>query len=116
MNWTPKNFDEACKRAAGRRAHNARRARRREGRILKILRVLDHHTPSGRELAALFNVSEATISRDLKFIAHVRLGFDEQGYGLAPRLGYSMWSGSFKWTRGGGYCTTLEIRNGVRVK
>jgi predicted DNA-binding transcriptional regulator YafY len=65
--------------------------------------------PTGRELATLFHVHEATISRDLKFIRRVRAEFRKfNGAELSSR--------GFRFLRGGGYETVLEVRDGVRVR
>ncbi len=72
MSWIPTNFNEACLRAAGRRAYNRRRRLERARRISAILVVQDRHGEvRGRVLAAALGVHEATISRDLKFIKDV---------------------------------------------
>ncbi len=110
MSWTPKNFNEVCLRAAGRRAYNARRRRARTARISRILALIDRHDLTGRELAALLRVHEATISRDLKFIEQVKMDYRRTN-------GCEMTARSFRWIYGGrGWETTFEIRHGVRVK
>ncbi len=110
MAWKPRTFDEACKRAAGRRAYNAQRQRARERRISLILALQDRESPTGRELAARFGVHEATISRDLAFIEKLRAEYREANWGA------EMHARSFKWIRGGGYEMTFEMRHGVRVR
>jgi predicted DNA-binding transcriptional regulator YafY len=110
MSWTPKNFNEACLRAAGRRAYNARRRLARTVRISRILALQDFHDLTGRELAALLKVHEATISRDLRFINRVKADYRRS-------VGCEMTAGSFRWIEGGqGWQTTFEMRDGVRVK
>jgi predicted DNA-binding transcriptional regulator YafY len=110
MSWQPKNFNEACLRAAGRRAYNARRRLLRTHRISRILALQDLSDRSGRELAALLNVHEATISRDLQFIKQLKADYRCSN-------GCEMSARSFRWIKGGrGWQTTFEIRNGVRVK
>jgi len=110
MSWSPKNFNEACLRAAGRRAYNARRRHARNARISSILALQDHYDLTGRELAALLGVHEATISRDLQFIERVRAGYRRS-------TGCEMRAGSFRWLAGGrGWETTFLIRDGVRLR
>ncbi|MDQ3257361.1 MAG: HTH domain-containing protein, partial [Acidobacteriota bacterium] len=75
MAWAPKDFNEACLRAAGRRAYNARRRLARAARISRILALQDRYELTGRELAAMLRVHEGTISRDLKFIEGVRADY-----------------------------------------
>jgi IS30 family transposase len=111
MTWTPQSFNEACKRAAGRRAYNKRRRLARERRITAILRLLDVQPGvSGRALAAVLRVHEATISRDLKFIRKVKAEYSRGNFGA------QMHARSFRFIRGGGYETVFEIRHGVRLR
>ena len=110
MSWLPKNFNEACLRAAGRRAYNKRRRLSRQARISRIFALQDQYSITGRELAVLLRVHEATISRDLKFIERVKADYRRS-------TGCEMTARSFRWIgRGRGWQTTFEIRNGVRVK
>ncbi len=60
MSWRPNSFNEACLRAGGRRAYNARRRRERAARISRILALQDQHVLTGRELAARLRVHEGT--------------------------------------------------------
>ncbi len=94
MTWTPASFNEACLRAAGRRAYNAARRRARAARISRILALLDLYDLSGRDLAALFRVHEATISRDLRFIKQVKADYRR-------RTGCEMAARSFRRIGGG---------------
>lgn len=111
MAWIPQSFDEACKRAAGRRAYNKRRRLARQRRVTTILRLLDvQPNMSGRDLAAVLKVHEATISRDLKFIRKVKAEYSRSNWGA------EMHARSFRFIRGGGYETVFEIRYGVRVR
>ncbi len=112
MSWSPKNFNEVCLRAAGRRAYNARRRLARNARICSILALQDRFDLTGRELAALLRVHEATISRDLRFIGRVKAD-----YRRANSFGCEMTARSFRWIQGGrGWETIFEMRDGVRVK
>jgi hypothetical protein len=110
MSWTPKNSQEAYLRAAGRRAYNKKRRLARAARISRIWGLLDQdENISGRELAVLCGVHEATISRDLKFIFEVRERFKQL-------TGCQMRARNFSWTdEANGYQTVFRIRNGVRV-
>lgn len=111
MGWTPNNFKEACRRAAGRRAYNRRRRLARQHRISAIILLQDKRPDvSGRELARALKVSESTVSRDLKFIRRVRRDYARQSWGAR------MTARSFRWLRGGGFETVFEIRCGVRVR
>jgi hypothetical protein len=79
------NFDEVCRRAAGRRADNRRRRLGRARRISAILAPqarMQH--PTGREPAALLKVHEAAVSSDLKFVAVIRLRWGEMMSGAPP--------------------------------
>ncbi len=110
MSWLPKNFNEACLRAAGRRAYNARRRLARTVRISRILALQDLSDLNGRDLAALLRVHEATISRDLRFIKQVKANYRRS-------TGCEMTARSFRWIQGGrGWETTFEMRDGVRLK
>jgi hypothetical protein len=70
--WVPVTFEEACKRAAGRRRYHAQRRRARDKRQLLIMGILvDLNWPGygiGRVLAKSLSVDPGTISRDLKYI------------------------------------------------
>jgi predicted DNA-binding transcriptional regulator YafY len=109
--WKPANFNEACQRAAGRRAYNKQRRLARERRITLIIALQSNpdFNSTGRELAALFKVHEATISRDLKFIRRLRCEYRKMS-------GEEMSARSFRFLRGGGYETVFEIHHGVRVR
>ncbi len=111
MSWVPRSFNEACLRAAGRRAYNARRRLSRAARITRILALQDRRAlMTGRDLAALLRVHEATVSRDLKFIERVKTDYRRAN-------GCEMTARSFRWIEGGrGWETTFEIRHGVRVR
>ena len=111
MAWNPQSFNEACKRAAGRRAYNKRRRLARQRRVTAILRLLDVQPDlSGRNLAATLKVHEATISRDLKFIRKVRRHY------LKISDGEPMQARSFRWLRGGAWEITYLWQDGVRLR
>jgi hypothetical protein len=108
--WIPRTFEEAYKRAAGRRRYHAKRRRMRDKRQLIIMGILvELNWPSygiGRKLAKAFSVDPATISRDLKYIRKWRASLLKQrdmspkfadaivqrlvAAGIHPRLGYSL--------------------------
>lgn len=75
--WIPKTFEQAYKRAAGRRRYHARRRRARDERQLVIMGILVQlHWRSygfGRILAEALSVDPATISRDIKYIRKFRV-------------------------------------------
>jgi hypothetical protein len=106
-------FDEACRRAAGRRAYNRQRRLERARRISAILVVQDRQGDvKGRTLAAALGVHEATISRDLKFIKRIK-----DRYRRSNPFGCEMRACSFKWIADGrGWETTFLIRDGARLK
>jgi len=74
--WIPKNFNQVCKRAAGRRRYHARRRRRRDARQLLVMEALLKlgwkSYGAGRVLAKALSVDAATISRDIRYIQNWR--------------------------------------------
>jgi hypothetical protein len=67
--WTPRSFEEACKRAGGRRRYLAEMCDAQYRRRVEVLRYLEAHNwryGSGVLLSKALNVSQATISRDIK--------------------------------------------------
>lgn len=114
MGWKPKTFDEACRRAAGRRAYNRKRRLERARRISKIFHLLDRREYSGRELAELLGVHEATISRDLKFIHKIKRAWERD---IVGQMGFRMYARNFFWGRDAlSYGTSFLYRDGVRVR
>jgi hypothetical protein len=107
--WIPKTFEQACKRAAGRRRYHAQRRRARDKRQLVIMGILVQlnwqHYGIGRTLAEALSVDPATISRDIKSIRKFRASFLKArnvsedfadaviqrlvAAGIHPRQGYS---------------------------
>jgi hypothetical protein len=79
--WIPKTFEEACKRAAGRRRYHAQRRCARDKRQLLIMDILVQlnwqHYGAGRILAEALSVDPATISRDIKYILEWRASLTE---------------------------------------
>jgi len=73
--WIPKNFEEACKRAAGRRRYLAQRQKAQWGRQIEVLGELQKSNWEtyglGRALARSLRVSEATISRDIRQLKEI---------------------------------------------
>ena len=73
---TPRSFDEACRRAGGRRRYNAARRLAMHNRRREILRLMK--TPvgqgygAGKRLAQLLGVSVQTISRGMKECERMR--------------------------------------------
>lgn len=89
-NWIPRTFDEACRRAAGRRRYLAQRREIQSKRQHDVLRALQAQEwlkegwqsyGVGRTLAKQLNVSEATISRDLRHFMTLRLNLGEHAQG-----------------------------------
>src|ERR1041385_1718917 len=78
--WTPKNFEDACKRNAGRRKLHMRRRQARAGRIARILAAIDaagaielRESAYGWLKAACIamEVSKATASRDFALVRRI---------------------------------------------
>jgi predicted DNA-binding transcriptional regulator YafY len=109
-------FDEICHRAAGRRAYNKRRRLARQTRISAILSLLDEYELTGRQVAALFGVHEATASRDLKFIRKLKAEYLRMQKGLnLPR--YELTAQSFRWReKPFGWELSLHILHGIRIR
>jgi len=123
--WIPKTFEEACRRAAGRRRYHAQKRRARDKRQLIILGVLvDLEWQSygvGRVFADSLSVDPATISRDIQYLRKWRRSllrgklmtedFADQIIrrmvlaSIHPREGYS-------WTCAG--VSSLSVRRGFR--
>lgn len=114
MAWQPKTFAEACKRNAGRRAYNRKRRLQRARCISTIFRLLDERDFTGRELAELLKVHEATISRDLRFIRKIKREWERD---IVGRLGFKMYARNFFWGRDAlSHGTYFLFRDGVRVR
>jgi hypothetical protein len=114
MGWQPKNAEEANRRNAGRRRYNRGRRLERARRITAIFRLLDMRDYKGRELAALFGVQEATISRDLRFIRRVKRDWERS---IVGRWGFKMYAHNFRFILDArGWETSFLFKNGVRVK
>lgn len=125
--WIPKNFDEVCKRAAGRRRYHAQRRRARDERQLINMGILAKlNWPRygiGRTLAEILSVDPATVSRDLRYLRKWRASFMEESKvsekfadaiiqrlvaaGIHPRLGYS-WT--YKYVHG---FSTLTVKRAM---
>jgi len=67
--WVPKNFEEACKRNAGRRKLHMRKRKERAGRILGLLTAMEA-TPQLRAFDILASI------HDDRFGCHSSLIFD----------------------------------------
>lgn len=119
MGWNPRTFDEACRRAAGRRAYNRRRRLERARRISALFALLDWEPGlTGRELAARFGVHESTVSRDLRFVREVRARWASMmgKIKVGPRLSEFRPS-SFAWRDDArGWEISFVVRHGVRVR
>ena len=114
MGWQPQTAEEANRRNAGRRRYNRRRRLERARRIAQIFRLLDSRPYKGRELAELFGVHEATISRDLRFIRKVKRDWERS---IVGRWGFKMYARNFRFVLDGrGWETSFLFKNGVRVK
>jgi len=78
MAWTPKNWEEVCKRNAGRRKLHVRKRKNRADRIVRLLSALEA-APELRDSAygwlsvasQAMEVSKSTASRDLALVRRV---------------------------------------------
>jgi hypothetical protein len=125
--WIPKTFEQACKRAAGRRRYHAKRRRARDKRQLLIMSIFVDlnwrpHYGIGRTLAEALSVDPATISRDIRYILKFRASLIKDykvsekfadaviqrlvAAGIHPRAGYS-WT--YTYTHG---VSSLRVRRG----
>ncbi len=81
--WTPRSFDEACRRAGGRRRYNSERRTAAFARRREVMRLME--TPigqgygRGKRLAAMLGVSVQTMSRDIKECERLRAFFQSRG-------------------------------------
>jgi hypothetical protein len=80
--WIPRTFEEACKRAAGRRRYHTERRLARDQRQLIVMEVLLRFNWQsfgvGRILAKNFWVDATTISRDIRYLRKLRRSFIAQ--------------------------------------
>src|SRR5260370_22818777 len=95
--WIPTNFDDVCKRAAGRRRYHAERQKIQWKRQLKVLSELEQANwetfGKGRMLARELGVSEATISRDIKHWRALRIKLGPEAIEIIP-MGLKAWQAS----------------------
>lgn len=79
--WTPRSFDEACRRAGGRRRYNLARSLAREDRRRELMRLMDlpigQGYGAGKRLAERLGVSAQTISHDMKECERLRAIYRE---------------------------------------
>ena len=98
--WKPKNWEEVCKRNAGRRKLHMHHRRQRAKRIVHLLRrgavsVDPQESCYGRlpAIAKQFEVSAATASRDLALCRRIHFQFLQMfGRPLKPRKDLVVWS------------------------
>ncbi len=98
--WTPKNWEEVCKRNAGRRKLHMRKREERASRIVRILAVMDA-TPILREVcygwltiaAEKMGKSRATASRDFALCRRIHTQFVKMfGRDFTPSKDEIVWS------------------------
>ena len=82
--WQPKNFEEACKRNAGRKKLHARKREERTGRIVRLLATMETEVGVSLKektygwlsiISKQWNISRATASRDLTLCRQIRFHF-----------------------------------------
>src|SRR5258708_33459296 len=95
--WIPTNFTDVCKRAAGRRRYHAERQKiqwERRRRVLSELEQANWETyRMGRTLARKFEVSEATISRDVRHLRALRIKLGKDASEIIA-VGLKAWQAS----------------------
>jgi hypothetical protein len=99
--WIPSNFDEACKRNAGRRKLHRREREARANRIVRVLGAMDsagaialRDTTYGLlGLASLaMEVSKATVSRDFALVRRIHRQFGRMfGRNFDPKSDKIFW-------------------------
>lgn len=119
MAWIPKNFDEACKRNAGRRKLHMRKREERANRILRLLGVFDS-VPELQEssygwlsvAAEKMERSVATASRDFALVRRIRGQFLRMfGRDFKPDQDYVLWTWNLSHY---GFCTRESVQAGHR--
>src|SRR5215510_7926410 len=117
--WTPKNWDEVCKRNAGRRKLHMRKRAEREDRVLRLLNVFDS-VPELREssygwlsaAAEKMHRSVATASRDFALVRRVRAQFLRMfGREFKPGEDFILWTWDLSHY---GFCTRESVQAGYR--
>jgi len=98
--WQPKNWEEVCKRNAGRRKLHMRKRRERADRIVRLLAAMEK-VPELRESAygwititsQTMNMSKATASRDFARARRIHAQFARMfGRTLNPQKDQVAWS------------------------
>lgn len=119
MSWTPRNFDEACKRNAGRRKLHRRKRQARADRIRRVLVAMES-APELREsaygwltiAAQTMQVSKATASRDFALVRRIHSQFARMfGRKLNPQTDQVVWS--WDWSNYG-FRAPESVRAGFR--
>lgn len=100
--WIPTNFDDACKRNAGRRKLHRRKRKARTDRILRVLAAMDSaYGPKLRESAhgwitiasQALEVSKATASRDFALVRRIHRQFVRMfGRNFDPKIDRIVWT------------------------
>jgi len=117
--WTPKNFEEACKRNAGRRKLHMRKRQTRADRIVRLLRAMDKvpelcESSRGwvKVTAQAMAASRATASRDLALARRIHSQFARMfGRKLNPQTDQVAWS--WDWSNYG-FRAPESVRAGFR--
>ena len=117
--WQPQNWEEACKRNAGRRKFHMRKRKERADRIFKILAAMES-TPELRHsaygwlplTAEGMGTSRATASRDLALPRRIYAQFAQMfGRALEPKRDQIKWS--WDWSHYG-FRTRESVQAGHR--
>jgi hypothetical protein len=100
MAWTPKNWEEVCKRNAGRRKLHTRKRKNRADRITRVLIAMES-APELRETAygwlsvasQVMKVSKPTVSRDFALARRIHRQFVRLfGRGFDPMKDRVVWT------------------------
>ena len=117
--WIPKNWDEVCKRNAGRRKLHMRKRAERANRVLGLLKVFDS-VPELQEssygwlsiAAEKMQRSVATASRDFALVRRIRGQFLKMfGREFKPGQDFVLWTWDLSHY---GFCTRESFQAGYR--
>jgi len=117
--WIPTNWEDICKRNAGRRKLHMRKRRERASRILRLLAAMES-APELRESAygcltrasQAMEISRATASRDFALARRIHVQFARMfGRTLRPESDQVIWSWDWAYY---GFRTPESVRAGFR--
>ncbi len=119
MAWTPKNWEEVCKRNAGRRKLHMRKRAERANRVLGLLSVFES-VPELQEssygwlaiAAEKMGRSVPTASRDFALVRRIHVQFLRMfGREFKPGQDYILWTWDLSHY---GFCTKESVQAGYR--